>query len=1118
MAFTTNTYIYSGDPNFALNFALGFISRDHVQVRINAAVDGNDDPVYSSFDWIDDNNITVTAPLVNGDSVEITRTVSKSELEVDFANGADITPTNLSLQALQGLMVYQELADGRVEGATSPQASAEAAEASAVAAGQERALAQAAAQDAEETVAALGNLLFITPEYFGAVGDGVTDDSAALSAWIAAINGATGIVSTGKHYVYSEELTPISDNTSIVSLGGAVFEQTTWGFYGLRVDGNNVVARNIHVKSTQTRTELPSGLADRYEGSGARARSSAWYITGDDFTGFGCSGDGFVAAFRPAAKRIYVENQTISGATVNTMPLEGRDPEVDDFYNGMVIRALGVTDTREVEIVDYDSASNAITIAHPDSANADWTAAPNGSGVYYVIYEKRQQNIKLNNCWGNDVDFAFIPIWFDGMTLDGCWATNIANTQNVAPHGLYAPSSPWALRSRNLDAGTFVVTDVDGASAFKLRGVDGVTGFVKSVRADQALQLENCSGVNLTGWDAVDIGAGSTSAINGATVKGGHGIHLGSGTATVSDLYGGSDTIQGLLVESDIDGQGPYDAVTAVFGDHVSLSNNTDVSSNVVQTREGSSSTVPVAVETVRIASIVGEFNHPTSTKTHRALRCGLSTDVFVGEGVITGTGNVSLEIIRTSSDCERCSIGYDKFNSFAVENIQGDTNFVRYLADQSIEEITVGQSGADFQRMTDAFNSARVMSLTKTRTHPLISIVVEDDYRWDEAVTITHGFYPVTVRQRNGNDVLAHSSLPSGVPMISMYNATGVVMDIQLDCNGEGEGGVKLVRSDLIWRRGGVRGGMAQASNESGYNLFVSKNSTFTSTAELADGVLLDFTGAQKRGIWVTRESRAEIDFCDFSDTGSTGGLDPVVEVVAAVFASRESSVYGTSGRSNDSSGHHLRAARSRVCIRDWDAQRSGLAAIWAFERAVVTSRICDFTDSAGIVLITQGGADVDINGSTATGLTGPVLDATEGSGNVTLDDIDAAVTSGNTLVVGGAYQVNALRSVITGGDSVLLSDGAICCAVGAEIDSAFTGDVVRVQSGARLVLRNGRVHSTAGTPSNWVACSGGGFVSANGLDIGASGSVVPVDVATHTNLSAANTWASNGAVFTSG
>jgi microcystin-dependent protein len=172
MGLSTNTYTYSGSSTFVVNFASGFIARADVQVRINNAVDGSGDPVYSTFVWVDDDNITVTSALTAGDSVEILRTVSKTALAVSFATGADITPANLDLSANQGLMVYQELLDGRVDGVESPVVAANRAETAALAAEADAAL---TAADAVQT-----NLDRTAAAASAAVAQGIADGTSFL--------------------------------------------------------------------------------------------------------------------------------------------------------------------------------------------------------------------------------------------------------------------------------------------------------------------------------------------------------------------------------------------------------------------------------------------------------------------------------------------------------------------------------------------------------------------------------------------------------------------------------------------------------------------------------------------------------------------------------------------------------------------------------------------------------------------------------------------------------------------------------------------------------------------------------------------------------------------------
>lgn len=113
------TLAYSGQATFLLNFTLGILSRDHVKLRVNDAVDGTGQPSYTPFDWVNDTEIIAPAGLNTGDKVEITRTVPKDQLVTEFDNGsnsADITRNNLDMQAMQSIMVYHELQDGRIDG------------------------------------------------------------------------------------------------------------------------------------------------------------------------------------------------------------------------------------------------------------------------------------------------------------------------------------------------------------------------------------------------------------------------------------------------------------------------------------------------------------------------------------------------------------------------------------------------------------------------------------------------------------------------------------------------------------------------------------------------------------------------------------------------------------------------------------------------------------------------------------------------------------------------------------------------------------------------------------------------------------------------------------------
>jgi len=116
MGLSINTVAYEGGSQvFPVNFVLGYLDRDDVQVQINdETVAGV--PVYRDFIWIDDNNIEVLDTLEAGDEVTITRTVTKTALDVNFSDGDNVTDGNLDRQAKQALMMLHEIFDGRTTG------------------------------------------------------------------------------------------------------------------------------------------------------------------------------------------------------------------------------------------------------------------------------------------------------------------------------------------------------------------------------------------------------------------------------------------------------------------------------------------------------------------------------------------------------------------------------------------------------------------------------------------------------------------------------------------------------------------------------------------------------------------------------------------------------------------------------------------------------------------------------------------------------------------------------------------------------------------------------------------------------------------------------------------
>ncbi len=101
----------------------------------------------------------------------------------------------------------------------------------------------------------LGALTGSTPENYGAIGDGTTDDSTALAAWIAAGGILRG--TPGKTYLFAGTLT-ISTSGTNIDFGGAQLKCKASSTSKVLVTGNNVTLRNLYLNGNRTGTSVVS--------------------------------------------------------------------------------------------------------------------------------------------------------------------------------------------------------------------------------------------------------------------------------------------------------------------------------------------------------------------------------------------------------------------------------------------------------------------------------------------------------------------------------------------------------------------------------------------------------------------------------------------------------------------------------------------------------------------------------------------------------------------------------------------------------------------------------------------------------------------------------------------
>lgn len=401
-----------------------------------------------------------------------------------------------------------------------------------------------------------------TPFDFGARGSG--DDTAAMLAWCAAIQGKVGYLPPATHYKTSAELPITTDGTII--LGTGTVEQTTFGYAGFVVDADDCRFEGVRGLNTQTKTLLPSTLATRYMGDPARARAALFYNAGHRNHFENISQTGFICTINNAGPRVWRPNVTIAGATTTTFPLNAADVQADGYYVGSVIRVLGGTDSDFKTVTAYDNATNTVTISDA------WTAAQNGSGTYYVIWTERQTGTVLLNIEQENYDFGILGTWLDDFVIDGLISRDGEQTQDAAapPHAVYITGDAGdsvdpnkGLRSRNVFVDGLHAVKHIGA-AFKFRGVDGLLlGDMLAEGCRGIATVEHCTNAVGAGMIGRNLGENSDGRPFGVTVTGGHRIKLG-----VIDAHFSPDYVKGvaavnysptaLLVQSDVDTSGIY--------------------------------------------------------------------------------------------------------------------------------------------------------------------------------------------------------------------------------------------------------------------------------------------------------------------------------------------------------------------------------------------------------------------------------------------------------------------------------------------------------------------------------------------------------------------------------
>jgi polygalacturonase len=207
-------------------------------------------------------------------------------------------------------------------------------------------------------------------KYYGAVGDGVADDTAAIQRAAQALTPYGTLFFPSGEYLISEEIVINVENVTAKgessSSTAITVTQPDRGIF--LVSSRDVTIHGFTFSYNGVIVPLSESYANRYKGATLRARNSAIYLDGpaDNFRTFDVTVNNLINGMYINGGQytnFYKYDGTAAGRmTTTTFILNEADRQADDYYNGGFIRIYTeVNATTNLLITDYDGATNTVT-------------------------------------------------------------------------------------------------------------------------------------------------------------------------------------------------------------------------------------------------------------------------------------------------------------------------------------------------------------------------------------------------------------------------------------------------------------------------------------------------------------------------------------------------------------------------------------------------------------------------------------------------------------------------------------------------------------------------------------------------------------------------------------
>lgn len=491
---------------------------------IELAADGEDRPVGIALDDIDDGDsgpvqmlgpvdrIIVTGSVSAGDFGQLSSTpgsidatASRTDASFIFFTEGGATPEGV---------LFAEGASGASSGADDHIAdTTDAHDASAISFTPAGTIAATDVQAAIEEVAAeagTGSLPWFNVMDYGAVGDGTTDDTAAINLAIADLNTATwGVLyCPGSTYKVTAALTTITASGMVMGDGMGAYDNSA-----------NVSA--IHCTSQ-------TAVLFTITGKTVKFRDIGLFNT---FAGTPSAGAGIQVSGAFIGQKVDLESVVLSGFYVNIDRQVGAQWTNHNVWNwGPVLYGEKIQNT-----VNQDAGDWAISgcYYYADTHNAATAIYQLGAGGGKIA------NVKINGHGGatftNGIEIAMpTGVQTSVGTIAGCSIENVSGdaikitTSGTARFGLFAISAlEVALYSNNTGRAVNIIAASTGG-VFTNGGIgnviiDGLTAATNGT-ARAAVALTNTDGcvlgeISYNGFNARYTGSGDTNTIDGASVS-----------------------------------------------------------------------------------------------------------------------------------------------------------------------------------------------------------------------------------------------------------------------------------------------------------------------------------------------------------------------------------------------------------------------------------------------------------------------------------------------------------------------------------------------------------------------------------------------------------------------